>query len=178
MDNNQQAETKKDKRLLVLLAFGALFLLPHISIPLPPGQVKNTSWAWVEGEGRERPLLRIGRSSAGSNLLPAPAGADLPDTAEYLHDGTAIDVQGRGGDRTFSAKVSPRLALLLGRPLPVNRSSADELALLKGIGPKLAASIVSYRNRHGRISNEQALRAVPGIGERLAARISPQLSYE
>jgi predicted flap endonuclease-1-like 5' DNA nuclease len=77
-----------------------------------------------------------------------------------------------------SADVSPRLAFLTGRPLPLNRAGGGELTLVPGIGPYLAANILSYRSRHGSIDSERELTAVTGIGRVRAARLSPYLSFE
>lgn len=148
MDLGQQAESGKDKRLLVLLAFGVMMLCFDVPALLPDRQQENIAWDWMEDDTRYS-LLRVQRAEPGRGY---PAGS--------------------------ATRISPRLSLLLGQPLSVNRATVEELALLHGIGPKLAANIVSYRDQHGRISDERALREVPGIGERLAATIGPQLSFD
>lgn len=157
MTIDQQADTRKDKRLLVLLAFGALTLLFSAPAMLPERPLEQQFWNWVEEKGEVGRLQRIVRSGDGRKG-DTPPGV-LPGMGHH-------------------PSVSPRLAYLLGLPLAVNRASLDELALLEGIGPKLAASIVDYRTRHGRISNAQELLAVPGIGERLAAKLAPCFTFE
>ena len=69
-----------------------------------------------------------------------------------------------------------------GRPLPagqtlgaggkidLNQATADELALVSGIGPALAKALVEERTRLGRFSSWDQVDAVPGVGEvKLAA---------
>ncbi len=59
--------------------------------------------------------------------------------------------------------------------LDLNRASAAELDQLPGIGPVLAARIVSYRSEHGRFSRVEELRAVRGVGPRVLERLRPHL---
>ena len=157
MGLDQQTDTRKDKRLLVLLAFGVLILLFRAPAMLPDSPLQQQSWNWVEKAEEGSSLQRIVRSGDGRKG-DIPPGV-LPGIGHH-------------------PSVSPRLAYLLGLPLAVNRASLDELALLEGIGPKLAASIVDYRTRHGRISNAQELLSVPGIGECLAAKLAPSFTFE
>ena len=52
-------------------------------------------------------------------------------------------------------------------PLPVNLNTADAEALtaLPGIGEELAARIVEYREEHGPFKTVEDLTEVPGIGQ-------------
>jgi competence protein ComEA len=55
-------------------------------------------------------------------------------------------------------------ALLEGRPLDLNRASAGELALLPGIGLRLAERIVADRQARGPFRSVQDLERVRGVG--------------
>ncbi len=57
--------------------------------------------------------------------------------------------------------------------LNLNAATAGELEALPGIGPALAARIVSYRDSHGDFADIGGLRAVPGIGTRMLERLTP-----
>lgn len=46
----------------------------------------------------------------------------------------------------------------------INRATVDELAILPGIGPKLAREIVDFRTANGPLSRPEDLLNVPGIG--------------
>lgn len=56
----------------------------------------------------------------------------------------------------------------------INRATASELQRLPGIGPTRAAELVAYREVHGPFATLESLAAVPGIGERLVARLRGQ----
>ena len=51
----------------------------------------------------------------------------------------------------------------------INTASAEELTKLKGVGPKLAASIVAYREANGPFKTVQDLDLVKGIGPKILA---------
>ena len=183
MGIDQQTDTRKDKRLLVLLAFGVLIHLARISGQvIPDRSMAQHSWGWVEyagkGNGLQRVLLADGQHEEIIPDFSQREKGNPGELPEILRRHGAITVPAGGERNTLSPTVSPRLAFLLGRPIPVNRASFDELILLHEVGPKLAASIVDYRDRYGRIGDAQELRAVPGIGKILAARIAPQLTFE
>ena len=57
------------------------------------------------------------------------------------------------------------------KKLNLNTASAEELALLPGIGPVLAKRIVAYRQEHGPFQTIDALKQVSGIGDKLLERI-------
>ncbi len=50
------------------------------------------------------------------------------------------------------------------RLIDVNQASAEDWARLPGIGPKLAARIVSFRKKHGPFRRVEDLLAIEGIG--------------
>jgi competence protein ComEA len=61
-------------------------------------------------------------------------------------------------------------------PINVNTASVSELCLLPGIGPKLAARIVAYREKHGGFERMEDLVRVPGIGEKKLAAIAARIT--
>lgn len=182
MGLDRQTDTKKDKRLLVLLAFGVLIHFTQVSGNVPDWRPEKQAWGWVEyagkGGGIQRVLLADDRYEGSIQGLAQREKLNPGELSAMLRSHGVITVLDGGVRSAVSPTVSPRLAFLLGRPIPVNRASIDELILLHGVGPKLAASIVDYRDRHGRIVDARELRAVPGIGRILAARIAPQLTFE
>ncbi len=57
----------------------------------------------------------------------------------------------------------------------VNRAEWPELALLPGVGEKLAQRIVAYRRRHGPFTDLADLERVHGIGPRKLSSMQPYL---
>ena len=60
----------------------------------------------------------------------------------------------------------PALELLPGEKLDLNSAGAEELRKLPGIGEKLSAAIVSWREEHGPFRDVEDLLQVPGIGQK------------
>ena len=50
-------------------------------------------------------------------------------------------------------------------PIDLNAATADQLAVLPGIGEALAEEIIAYRTENGKFSSVGELDHVPGIGE-------------
>ena len=61
--------------------------------------------------------------------------------------------------------------------IDVNRADEAELVRLPGIGPALAARIVTERERGGAYASPQDLLRVPGIGPKTLARIETYLAF-
>jgi competence ComEA-like helix-hairpin-helix protein len=56
-------------------------------------------------------------------------------------------------------------------PLDLNRATPGDLERLPGVGPALAARILTARQQSGRFESIDDLRAVPGIGEAKLGRL-------
>lgn len=72
-------------------------------------------------------------------------------------------------------------AMAAGKPAPtakvnLNTASVEQLTALPGVGPKLAARIVEYRQKSGTFRSTQELMNVKGIGEKNFAKIEAWLS--
>jgi competence protein ComEA len=72
-------------------------------------------------------------------------------------------------------------AMAAGKPAPtakvnINTASVEQLTTLPGVGPKLAARIVEYRQKSGSFRSTQELMNVQGIGEKNFAKIEAWLS--
>ena len=77
--------------------------------------------------------------------------------------------------------VSTGLATAAGKPAPtgkvnINTATAQQLTVLPGVGEKLAARIVEYRQKAGGFKNVQELMNVRGIGEKNLAKIQGYLT--
>ena len=63
-----------------------------------------------------------------------------------------------------------------GQTVNVNTASAAEFEALPGIGPKLAARIVEYREKHGSFKKVEDLMNVRGLGEKNFLKLKAQLT--
>ncbi len=60
----------------------------------------------------------------------------------------------------------------------VNSATAEELALLPGVGPAKAQAILEYRKEHGAFKRVEDLGEVKGIGEKALERIRPHVALD
>ncbi len=70
----------------------------------------------------------------------------------------------------FAAKPAPT------GKVNINTASAEQLTTLPGVGPKLAARIVEYRQKSGSFRATKDLMNVQGIGEKNFAKLETWLS--
>ena len=61
-------------------------------------------------------------------------------------------------------------------PVNINTANAEQLDTLPGIGAKLAARIVEYRQKNGAFKKIEDLMNVQGIGEKNFLKLKPQLT--
>ena len=81
----------------------------------------------------------------------------------------------------FALVASSGLAIAAGKPAPsgkvnINTATAQQLTVLPGVGEKLAARIVDYRQKAGGFKNVSELMNVQGIGEKNLAKIQAFLT--
>ena len=62
--------------------------------------------------------------------------------------------------------------------LNINKASAAELTTLKGIGQKKAEAIVAFRTEHGNFKKAEDLMLVKGIGPKLFEKIKNQIRVQ
>ena len=72
-------------------------------------------------------------------------------------------------------------AIAASKPTPtgkvnINTASVEQLTTLPGIGPKLAARIVEYRQKNGPFKKVEELMNVRGVGEKNFLKLKPQLT--
>ncbi|OGR18278.1 MAG: hypothetical protein A2X81_02440 [Desulfobacterales bacterium GWB2_56_26] len=59
--------------------------------------------------------------------------------------------------------------------MPLNSADKEMLMTVKGIGPTLAESIITYRQNYGPLKNIEDLTKIPGVGTKRAASLAPFL---
>jgi len=63
-----------------------------------------------------------------------------------------------------------------GDKVNINSATVEQLQAVKGIGPKTAAAIVSYRDSHGSFKDVDDLENVKGIGTKKLNKIEDDLT--
>jgi comEA protein len=81
----------------------------------------------------------------------------------------------------FAFLASAGLVLAEAKPAPtgkvnINTATVQQLVTLPGVGEKLAARIVEYRQKSGGFKSVQELLNVQGIGEKSFTKMQPHLS--
>lgn len=62
--------------------------------------------------------------------------------------------------------------------ISVNEATAEEIARLRGVGPKTAEAIVKYREKHGRIKSGEELLQISGVGKSCADNLTSQIQFD
>ena len=109
--------------------------------------------------------VKLYRSRRASRLFPATAGivftSDEDSGDTRVLDTLIAEVERMvGGEGIVEKDV-----------VDINTATEMEFRMLPGIGPKLAARIVSHRETHGKFKLVRDLVRVPGIGEKKLAAI-------
>jgi competence protein ComEA len=113
----------------------------------------------------------------GQLLDAAGARAPLPEGVQpgrALANGSRIVVGTRVSVESMSAQA--RINFFL--PVSLNTATAEELALIPGMGEKTAQAIVEYRDHNGGIRDMGELRGVGGIGPKKFELFSTYLTVE
>ena len=58
----------------------------------------------------------------------------------------------------------------------INKATNEQLAEIKGLGPKKAQAIIDYREANGDFKNIESLMEVKGIGSSTLQKITPYIS--
>ena len=133
--------------------------------PMPvyvSGAVMQRGVYWLpQGALVEDALLAAGGASSGADL-------EAVNLAQRLSDGAHVHVPLKG--ESTPAPVANSSSVVR---ININSASAQELEVLPGIGPALAARIVAYRQEQGPFSTIEELENVSGIGPRTLDQLRP-----
>jgi len=77
----------------------------------------------------------------------------------------AIAAQGR--------TAAPKAVATAAAPVNLNTASADQLATIPGVGPRMAERIIDYRQKNGSFKKVEDLMNVSGIGEKNFLKMRP-----
>ncbi len=150
--------------------------MPKLSI----APVAKNILVHVAGKVKNPDVYPLLQGSRVADAIKAAGGAkkgvDLGDInlARILVDGEQIYV-GYQPKVSTSPKNSTGKNIYTGI-VNINRGTKSEFDSLVGIGPVIAARIVSYRNQNGPFMSIEDLLKVSGIGTKTLSRIKPRLT--
>jgi competence ComEA-like helix-hairpin-helix protein len=72
---------------------------------------------------------------------------------------------------------SPDMAVFFFDLIPINQASYELLQTVKGVGPKLAQQIITYRSEVGRFVSLESIKKLTRVGEKRAQYLATQFSF-
>ena len=183
---NTTENFQHDRRLIVLVLLGICIGLPQFycafwQAPDRPAQAKTPPQiVWFEkaaapGSG----LYWFEASNETWQTRSAALGYHLPATLPPPGNDIFLPAYRLQADGQAQAISSPaQAAPIFFQPIPINQASLETLMVIPGIGRRLAAAIIGYRDEVGRISGRASLLAIDGIGEKKAAIIADYVRFE
>ena len=117
-------------------------------------------------------VLQDGGGAVGGIKLPSSRAAEVLSGETRL----TVSIDPRQGLSLEKGPLSVRSLWILGRPIPLNLATAEELDHIPGIGPGLAQRIVAHRENQGPFGQLEELQQVPGIGEKTLEKLRPYLT--
>jgi competence protein ComEA len=168
--------------LLLLIVIGIFYLKPLLTpggsadVPCP-----KPVFVQIEGDVQHPGTYPFCSPPNLKDLIQKAGGLRFgpPDSVvdRTLSEGTKVILRFDGKRYEVSeSEMSAFLKTTLGIPISLNRESEEGLTAIPGIGPSLAKKIVAERARRGGFKELDELRCVPGIGQKLYARIKPSLT--
>lgn len=189
--NNRDGETNRDIRDInsgLLRYRGGILvvssiLVIYLAIFYLSAELKNSSGSSLPVSG-----IAVSNPDGVIEILPPDTtlrdaltkwgvdiyGVDVSPEAldERLPDGVSITVVPVDGKKVIELSPLPaRKLFILGLPFNINEATAEDLALIPGIGEKSAGWIIEYRESHGPFSCADDLTEVKGIGSYKAGLI-------
>ncbi|WP_203567154.1 helix-hairpin-helix domain-containing protein [Aestuariimicrobium ganziense] len=141
----------------------------------------------MTGQVRKPGVVRLPTGARVHDAVTAAGGttgqADLGslNLAAVVTDGSQVVVGRRGGPSSVVSQAPDADAGgPAGQPgsgkLNINTATVAQLEELPGVGPVTAASIVSWREQHGRFTRIEELQEVDGIGPKTYARLAEHVT--
>ena len=74
---------------------------------------------------------------------------------------------------TAKPTTAKATAITIGAPINLNTATAEQLATIPGVGPRMAERIIDYRQKSGAFKKVEDLMNVSGIGEKNFLKMRP-----
>ena len=126
------------------------------------GNVQSPGVYTLPSDGTALDVIKL------TEVFPPAWLTEKPASAARLSPGDVVTVASDGPQKLAISVKTMKAGerMLLGIPLDPLRMDRDDWAALPGIGPKMAKSIEEYRQIYGDFDSVEAIRSVPGMGEK------------
>lgn len=176
--------TKKDKRLLVLLALSPFILFSDITVFTGYKPIEH-NYSWMEISGNENLTYRYDLTDDSVDFTRKGLLIDSDNNSiqtitsinNSLKQGRVIALEEEQGRHATVSQISPRLAFFLGQPFSINTATFEDLTLIPGVGAVLAGNIITYREVHGPITHPSQLENITGIGHQIKQKLEHYFIY-
>ena len=118
------------------------------------------------------PDSRLETAVAAAGGLTPEADPTSVNLARPVEDGEHVHVAAEGEAQASAPTSGDSGNTVSPSCVDLNSATATDLETLDGVGPKIAARIIDYRESSGGFSSNDELLAVSGIGPKLLQRIS------
>lgn len=172
-------------RPLAALGFGlvlvlAVFAWTHRPVPVTTQQTLSSGVSLESPSLATEIVVDVEGEVNRPGLVHLPVGSRMADAISAAQgikpgvDSTTINLAARLEDGQLIIVGQPsQNASLQDDRVSLNQGTVADFDSLPGVGPVLAARIVSYREQHTHFSSIDQLQEVPGIGPKVFANLKP-----
>jgi competence protein ComEA len=118
-------------------------------------------------------VQQVIRDAGGVSSLRTLSPLERKEEETLLEEDLALNISTKNSGKIMIEKkaLSGKALWILGKPIPLNQATIEDLDQLPGIGPGLAERIVEYRQAHQKFRSVNDLMEVKGIKDKMFQKI-------
>jgi competence protein ComEA len=90
--------------------------------------------------------------------------------------GIAVSATAASAQSKSTPKAATAATATAAAPVNLNTATAEQLATIPGVGPKMAERIIDYRQKNGGFKKVEDLMNVSGVGEKSFLKMKPLIT--